>query len=83
MDVMPYIVLVWEIMQKVYGDLEEVIQVHPPKQTWFTGLNGGPLESRRFLLETIISRFHVNYWGCNSKYFKSNPCPGIPKTIIF
>ncbi len=21
---------------------------------------------RRFLLETIISRFHVNFWGCNT-----------------
>ncbi len=28
----------------------------------------GPLEVRRFLLETIISRFHVNFWGCNLNY---------------
>ena len=36
--------------------------IHPPKQTW--NLKMDPWK-RRFLLETIISRFHVNFWGCN------------------
>ena len=35
--------------------------LHPPKQTW--NLKIDPWK-RRFLLETIISRFHVNFWGC-------------------
>ena len=35
----------------------------PPK-TNMEPENGGPLEVWRFLLETIISRFHVNFWGC-------------------
>ncbi len=35
--------------------------VHPPKQTW--NLKMDPWK-RRFLLETTISRFHVNFWGC-------------------
>ncbi len=35
--------------------------IHPPKQTW--NLKMDPWK-RRFLLETIISRFHVNFWGC-------------------
>ena len=37
-------------------------QLHPPKQTW--NLKMDPWK-RRFLLETIISRFHVNFWGCS------------------
>ncbi len=32
----------------------------PPKQTW--NLKMGAPWKRRFLLETIISRFHVNFW---------------------
>ncbi len=36
-------------------------KIHPPKQTW--NLKMDPWK-RRFLLETIISRFHVNFWGC-------------------
>ena len=36
--------------------------LHTPKQTW--NLKMDPWK-RRFLLETIISRFHVNFWGCN------------------
>ena len=35
--------------------------LHPPKQTW--NLKMDP-SKRRFLLETIISRFHVNLPGC-------------------
>ena len=38
-------------------------RLHPPKQTW--NLKMDPWK-RRFLLETIISRFHVNFWGCIS-----------------
>ncbi len=34
-------------------------QLHPPKQTW--NLKMDPWK-RRFLLETTISRFHVNFW---------------------
>ena len=37
------------------------IGLHPPKQTW--NLKMDPWK-RRFLLETIISRFHVNFRGC-------------------
>ena len=39
-------------------------KIHPPKQTW--NLKMDPWK-RRFLLETIISRFHVNFWGCKNK----------------
>ena len=38
-----------------------VRDIHPPKQTW--NLKMDPWKMR-FLLETIISRFHVNFWGC-------------------
>ena len=37
--------------------------VHLPKQTW--NLKMDPWK-RRFLLETTISKFHVNFWGCIS-----------------
>ena len=37
-------------------------KIPPPKQTW--NLKMDPWK-RRFLLETIISRFHVNFWECN------------------
>ncbi len=37
------------------------IMYTPPKQTW--NLKMDPWK-RRFLLETTISRFHVNFWGC-------------------
>ena len=36
--------------------------LQPPKQTW--NLKMDPWK-RRFLLETSISRFNVNFWGCN------------------
>ena len=50
--------------------------LHPPKQTW--NLKMDPWK-RRFLLETIISRFHVNFWGCTqpiktSKLSPKNMC---------
>ena len=38
------------------------LNLHPPKQTW--NLKMDPWK-RRFLLETIISRFHVNFRGCS------------------
>ncbi len=38
--------------------------IHPPKQTW--NLKMDPWK-RRFLLETIISRFHVNFLGSSWK----------------
>ena len=41
--------------------LRDFIYLHPPKQTW--NLKMDPWK-RRFLLETIISRFHVNFLGC-------------------
>ena len=37
------------------------IYIHPPKQTW--NLKMDPWK-RRFLLETIISSFHVEFQGC-------------------
>ena len=46
-----------------YIDLPISNVVHPPKQTW--NLKMGAPWKRRFLLETIISRFHVNFWGCS------------------
>ena len=36
----------------------------PPKTNMETE-NGGPLEKEIPDLETIISRFHVNFLGCN------------------
>ena len=39
--------------------------LHPPKQTW--NLKMDPWK-RRFLLETIISRFHVSFWGCRFRF---------------
>ena len=39
----------------------QAFALHPPKQTW--NLKMDPWK-RRFLLETTISRFHVNFWGC-------------------
>ena len=38
--------------------------VHPPKQTWNLKMNPW---KRRFLLETIISRFHVEFGGVHRK----------------
>ena len=45
-------------------------ELHPPKQTW--NLKMDPWK-RRFLLETIISRFHVNFLGCNIAGWKKDP----------
>jgi len=39
-------------------------KIHPPKQTW--NLKIDPWK-RRFLLETIISRFRVEFRGCIKK----------------
>ena len=39
-------------------------RITPPKTTEGTPENGGPLEKEIPNLETIISRFHVNFWGC-------------------
>ena len=41
----------------------KIFELHPPKQTW--NLKMDPWK-RRFLLETTISRFHVNFWGCTT-----------------
>ena len=43
---------------------EKLMVVHSLKLTW--NLKMDPWK-RRFLLETIISRFHVNFWGCSSQ----------------
>ncbi len=40
------------------------VSLHPWKQTWNLKI---PPWKRRFLLETIISRFHVNFWGCTPR----------------
>ena len=40
---------------------ESTFQLHPPKQTWNLKMDSW---KRRFLLETIISRFHVEFGGC-------------------
>ena len=44
--------------------------IHPPKQTW--NLKMDPWK-RRFLLETIISRFHVIFWGCIRIFERNMP----------
>ena len=38
-------------------------EIHPQKQTWNLKMD---CWKRRFLLETIISRFHVCFRGCKS-----------------
>ena len=56
---------IWEYLPRFF-DLKDVFEcnlIHPPKQTW--NLKMDPWK-RRFLLETIISRFHVNFQGCTS-----------------
>ena len=40
-------------------------EIHPPKQTAGCNLKMGDPWKRRFLLETIISRFDVNFFGCS------------------
>ena len=50
------------ILPPLYRCTITINSIHPPKQTW--NLKMDPWK-RRFLLETIISRFHVNFWGCN------------------
>ena len=40
--------------------------VATPPKTNMVHLKMGAPWKRRFLLETIISRFHVNFWGCIS-----------------
>ena len=57
--------LVLILALKVGKHKELLVDVHPPKQTW--NLKMDPWK-RRFLLETIISRFHVNFWGCKLRY---------------
>ena len=49
---------------------KSLTSLHPPKQTW--NLEMDPWK-RRFLLETIMSRFHVNFWGCNFNWFYWTP----------
>ena len=48
--------------------------LHPPKQTW--NLKMDPW--KRLLLETIISRFHVNFWGCIHPILSP---PGTPQKL--
>ena len=50
-----------------------LVYLHPPKQTW--NLKMDPWK-RRFLLETIISRFHVEFQGCTYIYRKDQPNEG-------
>ena len=47
-----------EVMQVVQGNSHG-----PPPKTNMVHLKMDPWK-RRFVLETIISRFHVNFWGC-------------------
>ncbi len=53
--------------------------VHPPKQTW--NLKMDPWK-RRFLLETIISRFHVNFWGCKILPLPKRNSEFVPKKLL-
>ncbi len=48
----------------LWTNANEFAILHPWKQTW--NLKMDPWK-RRFLLETIISRFHVNFWGCTTR----------------
>ena len=59
----------WLVVQQLRIKTEgKCRKVHPPKQTW--NLKMDPCK-RRCLLETIISRFHVNFWGCIGKVLPS------------
>ena len=42
------------------------LNYNTPPKTNMEPENGGPLEKEIPALETIISRFHVNFWGCSS-----------------
>ena len=53
--------------------------LHPPKQTW--NLKMDPWK-RRFLLETIISRFHVNFWGCIITIIHMKPAVAPPNITL-
>ena len=57
--ILPVILLVGILEIVSWSSILSII--HPPKQTW--NLKMDPWK-RRFLLETIISRFHVNFLGC-------------------
>ena len=62
------------------GELKKIqfrILVHPRKLTWNLKMN---YWKRRFLLKTIIFRFHVNLRGCNCKGIQTYPA--IPGTHI-
>ncbi len=54
-------------------------QLHPPKQTW--NLKMDPWK-RRFLLETIISRFHVNFLGCIHLFWAIYGAPCHPTYLL-
>ena len=60
----------WQNLAKLSFVRLSTLVVHPTKQTW--NLKMDPWK-RRFLLETIISRFHVNFGGCTSNCFCSVP----------
>ena len=69
----------------ILGYIWHKLMVHSPKQTW--NLKMDPWK-RRFLLETTISRFHVNFWGCKCRHSYSSPMdpswdiqPGISKSF--
>ena len=54
-----------------------VIQHTPPPKTNMVHLKMGAPWKRRFLLETIISRFHVNFWGCSDDEYLSYSYTGL------
>ena len=48
-------------MKKVVKPIASMYDIHPGSLTWNLKINPW---KRRFLLETIIFRFHVKLWGC-------------------
>ena len=59
----------WNIL-KLWVNKTMGKRLHPPKQTWNLKMNPWKW---RFLLKTIISRFHVNFQGCR---FPNSVRPG-------
>ena len=62
---------IWDEKVGIYFVSEDNKCVHPLEQTW--NLKMDPWK-RRFLLETIISRFHVCFRGCIYNYLSSQNC---------
>ncbi len=69
---------------KPFSQDGQTISIHTPPKTNMEPGNGGPLEKEIPDLETIISRFHVNFFGCTyptlGKPGKIHPQQNVPST---